>query len=227
MRRLHKVAQNEVFVASGDYRTWREGLQLKVSEKFAIHELQGGAFLYRVDEDGRDEDGLTILSEALISPEHQFERFNVQSYNPGDSELKNFKADYTFNPDYVQIGRQIQSDDREYEEFDLMEGAQVYIKQTLYMGLTINHILANEGKAHVFAPQLLSVEDNLLQKIIVEEIDTGALKVGNRSIETRKFQIADDVFYWLDKHDVPVQRQYTHDGASYLVKVTNYAHRQP
>ncbi len=225
MRRLHKVAQNEVFVASGDYRTWREGVQLKLSEKFAIHELQGGAFLYRVDEDGRDEDGLTILSEALINPERQFERFNVQSYNPQDSEVKNFKADYTFNPDYVQIGRQIQSEDREYEEFDLMKGAQVYIKQTLYTGLTINHILANKGKAHVFAPQLISVEQNLLQKIIVEEQAAESLKIGHRNIETRKFQIADDVFYWLDNHDIPVQRQYTHDGAEYLVKISNYAHR--
>lgn len=30
MRRLHKVAQNEVFVASGDYRTWRDGIQIKI-----------------------------------------------------------------------------------------------------------------------------------------------------------------------------------------------------
>lgn len=184
-----------------------------------------GAFLFRVDEDGRDEDGLTILSEALISPEQQFERFNVQSYNPKDSELKNFKADYTFNPDYVQIGRQIQGEDREYEEFNLIEGAQVYIKQSLYMGLTLLNILASEGKAHVFAPQLLSVEQNLLQKIIVEERDIESLKIGNRTIDARKFQIADDVFYWLDNHNVPVQRQYSHDGATYLVKVTNYAHR--
>ena len=72
---------------------------------------------------------------------------------------------------------------------------------------------------------MLSVDQNLLQKIIVEEIDTEALKMSHHTIETRKFQIADDVFYWLDNHDVPVQRQYTHDGADYLVKVTNYAHR--
>ncbi|MEO1288295.1 MAG: hypothetical protein AAFV93_11045, partial [Chloroflexota bacterium] len=91
MRRLHAVSPNEVFVASGDYRTWRDGQPLKISEKFTVHELQGGALLYRVDEDGRDEDGLTILSEALISPDKQFERFNVQSYNAKDADLKSFK----------------------------------------------------------------------------------------------------------------------------------------
>lgn len=225
MRQLHKVSPNEVFVASGDYRTWRDGEQLNVSEKFTIHELQGAAFLYRVDEDGRDEDGLTILSEALINPELQFERFNVQSYNPKDDALKNFKADYTFNPDYVQIGRQVQGDDREYDEFKLIENCDIYIKQTVYMGLTIRNILANSGTSQVFAPQLLSVDDNVLQKIIVKEVDTESLQIGRRTIETRKFQIADDVFYWLDAYHVPVQRQYTHDGAEYLVKVTNYAHR--
>ncbi|MEM9950613.1 MAG: hypothetical protein AAF846_03350 [Chloroflexota bacterium] len=225
MRRLHAVSPNEVFVASGDYRTWRDGQPLKISEKFTVHELQGGALLYRVDEDGRDEDGLTILSEALISPDKQFERFNIQSYNAKDADLKSFKADYTFNPDYVQIGRQVQGDDREYDEFDLIDGCEVYIKQTLYMGLTIRNLSMGEGKSHVFAPQLLSISDSQLQKIIVEEISEEILKIGQREIATRKFQIADDVFYWLDKHHIPVQRQYMHNDVEYIAKVTNYAHR--
>ncbi|MGB7341722.1 MAG: hypothetical protein WBC91_22685 [Phototrophicaceae bacterium] len=225
MRNLHVVAPNEVFVASGTYRYWRDNVELGISEQFTIHELQGGAFLYRVDEDGRDEDGLTILSEALISPDYQFDRFNVQSYNAKDQLLKTFKADYTFNPNYVQIGRQMQGADREYDEFELLHDSQIYIKQTLYMGLTIRNIMDVDGSSQVFAPQLLSVDDNLLQKIIVKHMDTEALIIGKRTIETRKFQIADDVFYWLDQHDIPLQRQYTHNGAQYLVKVTNYAHR--
>lgn len=226
MRRLHAVAPNEMFVASGDYRTWRDGQQVNISEKFTIHELQGGAFLYRVDEDGRNEDGLTILSEALISPDLKFERFNVQSYNPNDTELSAFKADYTFNANYVQIGRQLQGADREYDEFELIDGCEVYIKQTLYMGLTIRSILADaERKSHVFAPQLLSLEESVLQKIIVQHLADESIKIGRQAIDTRKFQIADNVFYWLDEYNIPVQRQYRHKGVEYLVKVTNYAHR--
>ena len=169
MRKLHAVSLNELFVASGEYRYWRDDTQLTTIEKFTIHEVGEGAYLYRVDEDGREADGLTILSEALISPDRQFERFNVQSYNPKDDLLQNFKADYTFNPDYVQIGRRLANNEREYDEFPLIENCEVYIKQTLYMGLTIPHILAGNSKSQVFAPQLLSLDENLLQKIMVEE----------------------------------------------------------
>lgn len=225
MRSLHPNSPNEIFVASGEYRYWRDDVPLKIVEKWTIHELKGGAFLYRVDEDGRDEDGLTILSEALISPERQFERFNVQSYNPKDSDLKDYKADYTFNPDYVQIGRRIQGGEHEYAEFPLIEGALVYIKQMLFMGLTISQIEAKGGESQVFAPQLLTSDESQIQKIIVKELDTETLAIGQRKIETRKFQIADDVFYWLDEHYIPMMRQYSYDGATYVGKVANYAHR--
>lgn len=225
MRKLHAVSPNELFVASGEYRYWRDDTQLPMTEKFTIHEIGEGAFLYRVDEDGREADGLTILSEALISPDKQFERFNVQSYNPKDDVLQNFKADYTFNPDYVQIGRRLANNEREYDEFPLIEHCKVYIKQTVYMGLTIQHILAGDSKSQVFAPQLLSVDENVLQKIIVEERGVEVLQIGRRTLETQKYQIADDVFYWLDQHNIPLQREYTHDGIKHLVKVANYAHR--
>lgn len=225
MRYLHPISANEIFVASGEYRYWRDDSPLKVIEKWTIHELRGGAFLYRVDEDGRDEDGLTILSEALINPEKQFERFNVRSFNPKDSELKDYKADYTFNPDYVQIGRKIQGEEHEYAEFPLIDAVLIYIKQTLYMGLTISQIEAEGGKSQVFAPQLLFSDESQLQKIIVKELDKETIEIGQRKIETRKFQIADDVFYWLDEHNIPMMRQYRYNGASYLGKVVNYAHR--
>jgi hypothetical protein len=225
MRSLHPNSAHEIFVASGEYRYWREDTPLKIVEKWTIHELRGGAFLYRVEEDGRDEDGLTILSEALISPERQFERFNVQSYNPKDSELKDYKADYTFNPDYVQIGRRIQGGEHEYVEFPLMLDVLVYIKQTLYMGLTISQIEAKGGKSQVFAPQLLATGDSQVQKIVVKELGQETVEIGQRKIETRKFQIADDVFYWLDEHNIPMMRQYSYDSTTYIGKVTNYAHR--
>ncbi|MEL6309579.1 MAG: hypothetical protein AAFN11_05715 [Chloroflexota bacterium] len=226
MRYLHAVSANEKFVASGEYHYTRDGVALAVIEKFTVHELNGGALLYRVDEDGRREDGLTILSEALVSPDGQFERFNVQSSNPRDEMLQDFKADYTFNPDYVQIGRQTAKAEREYDEFQLMHESEVYIKQTLYMGITLRQIMATDDhKAYVFAPQLLSVGENVLQKIIVQPQGTETLQVGRREMETRKFQIADDVFYWLDEHDIPIKRVYKHDDASYEVTIRNYAHR--
>lgn len=225
MRYLHAVALHEKFVASGEYRYFRNGEALAIREKWTIHELPGGAIFYRVDEDGRDDNGLSILSEALINPDGQIERYNVQSFNPKDSETKLFKADYSFNEDYVQIGRKVQGQEREYEEFPLLEKCAIYIKQTLFMGLMIRDVLANNNQAQVFAPQLLSMSANVVQKIIVKKHDTESVEVGRKHIEAKKYQIADDVFYWLDEHQIPLKRSYSHNELQYMVQLTNYAHR--
>ena len=225
MRYLHNIAAHETFVASGIYRYFCDDEPLAVSEAWTLHELQGGATFIRVDEDGRDEDGLTILSEALLNPDGKIERFNVQSFNADDTELSDFKADYVFAETYVQIGRKVQGQEREYSEFELMQDAQIYIKQTVYMGYTIRDVLHAGGKANVFSPQLLAIGSSQLQKIIVEKIADETLQIGRKSIETTKYQIADDVFYWLDENFIPIQRQYLHDGKQYRVTISNYAHR--
>lgn len=225
MRYLHTIAAHETFIASGVYRTYRAGTELPVREAWTLHELKGGANFIRVDEDARDEDGLSILSEALISPEGQIERFNVQSFSSKDSAIKLFKADYTFQPDYVQIGRKTAGQEHEYEEFQLQLDAVTYIKQTLYMGYTLRDILAKGTSSHVFAPQLLSVGVNQMQKIIVQSKGTENLQVGRKKIAAFKFQIADDVFYWLDEHHIPLQREYQYEGVAYQVKLTDYAHK--
>jgi hypothetical protein len=225
MRYLHPVALHEMFVASGEYRYFRDGAPLAISEKWTIHELPGGATFYRVDEDGRDADGLSILSEALVSPDGQFERYNVQSFNAKDSAIQLFKADYSFNEGYVQIGRKVQGQEREYIEFPLLMECAIYIKQTLYMGLTIRDVLAFGGKAEVFAPQLLSPGENGMQRIIVKAHSQETVEVGRKSIEAQKYQIADDVFYWLDNHLIPVKRSYSHHDYQYVVQLSNYAHR--
>ncbi len=225
MRTLHTVAAHETFVASGEYHYFRDEQPMKVVEKWTIHELQGGARLIRVDEDGRDEDGLTILSEALVAPEGQIERYNVQSFNSRDPEVVNFKADYVFEEDFVQIGRSIQGQEREYTEFPLVVDCALYIKQTPFMGRTIRQVLAKGGKSQVFTPQLTSVDDSHLLKMIVEQRGTEELTISRKTIQAAKFQIADDVFYWLDEHDIVVQRTYTYEGTPYRAILSNYAHR--
>lgn len=225
MRTLHRVAAHETFIASGEYRYWRGEESLAISEKWTIHELQGGARFYRVDEDGHNEDGLSLISEALINPDGQIERFNLQSFNSKDPNFKNLKADYSFHHQYVQIGKQIQGEEHQYQEFPLIEDSLIYIKQTIFMGLTISEIQKVGGKAHVFSPQLFSDTDSQMQKILIKEHGEEIIQIGQKNIVTRKFQIADDVFYWLDAHNIPIQREYQHEGISYLAKIANYAHR--
>jgi hypothetical protein len=217
MRSLHKVAAHEKFLASGEYRYWRGEESLKIRDKWTIHDLQGGALFYRLDEEG---EGLSIISEALINPDGQMERFNIQSWNP-----TLFKADYIFNPDDVQISRRVQGKEPEYEEFPLLPDSLIYIKQMLFMGWTIANIEKAGGKPQVFTPQLFADTSSQMQKIVIKAHDEESIMLGQKSILTRKFQIADDVFYWLDVHDIPIQREYQHEGKKYRVTIANYAHR--
>lgn len=217
MRALHKVAAHEKFYASGEYRYWQGDEALKIREKWTIHELQGGALFYRTDEEG---EGLSLISEALINPEGQMERYNLQSWNP-----TLFKADYIFNESDVQISRKIQGKEADYEEFPLLPNSHIYIKQMLFMGWTISHIQKAGGKAEVFTPQLFADTSSQMQRLVIKERGEENLQIGQKSIPCRKFQIADDVFYWLDAHNIPIQREYQHEGIHFRVQIANYAHR--
>lgn len=225
MRVLHPVAAHEVFVARGVYLTYRGDDKLPVVEAWSIHELQGGALFYRVDEDGRDLDGLTILSEALVNPDGELERFNVQSFNDKDNAVSLLKADYSFEDNYVQIGRKVAKGDHEYDEFALVKNAGIYIKQTIFMGQTIQHVMAHGGKCNMFAPQLIDGEESHLQRIQAELQGEEMLPIGRKTLSAAKYQIADDVYYWLDEHNIPLQRTYIHAGDLHTVKMTDYAYR--
>jgi hypothetical protein len=224
VRVLHPVAAQERFIARGEYRYQRDGDNLRLSERWTLHQVAGGAFLYRVDEDGRDEDGLTILSEALVSPEGKLERFNVQSFNPRDPELVPFKADYVFYDAYVQIGSRRASGEHEYDEFALVADVVPYLRQTVLMGLTISGVHAQGGSAPIFNPALLSTEGSRIQKMQVIEREQSDLTVGNATIPAVCYQIAGDIFYWLDPHTIPLRREYTYAGQKYVASLMNYAY---
>jgi hypothetical protein len=148
------------------------------------------------------------------------ERFNLQSWNPSL-----FKADFIFNPDFVQISRRVKGEETQYEEFPLLPNSLIYIKQMLFMGRTITNIKKAVGKSEVFTPQLFADTSSQMQRILIKEREEESLTLGQKSILTRKYQIADDVFYWLDTHNIPIQREYQHDGQQYRVMLSNYAHR--
>lgn len=225
MRHLHAVQAHEIFVASGVYRYTRDGTPLDVREQWTMHELSGGATFIRVDEDGRDEDGLGILSEALLSPDDTIERFNVQSFNSKDDKIPLLRANYSFNADYVQISTRLGSDERQHSEFALRENTVIYIKQTIFMGYTIQQVLAQGGEANVFTPQIIASDDSHLLKMMVKERGSESVTIGKREIAATKYQIADNVFYWIDENNVVLKRQYTVDDVPHECILTNYAQR--
>ena len=94
----------------------------------------------------------------------------------------------------------------------------------LFMGWTIANIVKAGGKSQVFTPQLFADTSSQMQKIVIKEHGEDSLMIGQKSFSCHKFQIADDVFYWLDTHNIPLQREYQHEGIQYRVTIANYAH---
>lgn len=100
MRRLHTVAKHEKFVASGLYTCFESGSANGLREQWSMHEI-GGAQFIRVDVDGRDYDGYSILAEALMNPAGGFERIDQHHYAQANSKPR--KMHYTFFDDHVEL----------------------------------------------------------------------------------------------------------------------------
>ena len=67
MRYLHPIQAHERFLGSGCYRFAANGQTLAKTESWAIHAHPDGEKFARVDMDARQEDGKSILAEALLT----------------------------------------------------------------------------------------------------------------------------------------------------------------
>jgi hypothetical protein len=141
MRQLHPVSLHEKFVASGIYSHFRDNKPMRLLEHWSIHKQPDGAQIVRVDLDGRDYDGRSILIEAWCNPDQKIERFDLNAYGTADDTIKEVKANYLFFDHDVQIGRIINSDTRYQEEMTLPPDTIIYPQATLFMG----HVVAQSA----------------------------------------------------------------------------------
>ena len=105
MRYLHPVQGHEKFVASGIYQFFKEGVELRKTEEWAIHEHPDGERFIRVDADYRMEEGKSILLEALQTAKGEIVRFDVRYENDKfEGGVKNLRATFSLDKDVMQIG---------------------------------------------------------------------------------------------------------------------------
>jgi len=226
MRHLHPTALNEKFFAQGVYKYFRDGEELPITESWSIHELPYGGRLVRVDEDARQYDGLSILTEALMDAEYGVERFNVMSDNAKDDEIQAFKSDYSLFENYVQISQRIKREPVTASEFPLIEGGLVYLRQTIYMGFLIRQMLNTElSKAHIFTPALLSTDETQTLRMQIEAHEKTSMTIGKKEMMATRYQFTDDKFCWIADNDIVLRREYLYDGVQYEVQLTDFAHR--
>lgn len=232
MRYLHPVQRHEKFAASGRYRFFRNGQELRKTEAWAIHVHPDGETFIRVDVDSRLEDGKSILMEALQNTENELVRFDIH-YDSARFEggIKTLRATYSMAEGRMQIGYAMNEANREYLEINLPASTLIDIPLLVLRGRTIAAMACYGGKAvSVFVPMFEHAQ--LFPGVVrsvesqVEYVSDDLVSIGKLQIETRRYRYADRAAsYWIDRRGVVIKRVNAFKQQEFAVLISNYAHR--
>ena len=191
MRRLHVVAKHEQFVASGQYTHYEGDAPSGLVEEWSIHEVGGGALFVRVDADGRDYDGRSMLLEALLAPEGHFERIDRHEFLPGASEA--VITTTIFYEDHIDITQA----SGEMESLPFPSEGALWLGGWILLGLAAAQaelmLLWNSAES----PRLVAA---------VNETGSGSVSVAGHDTSARSYRLGDaDSRLWLDDHQVLLQ----------------------
>lgn len=237
MRYLHKVNQHEKFVASGIYIHYRNGQATKTREHWRIHEQPDGAHFIRVDDDWRDDDGSSVLIEAWRSPLAEggrIERVDLTAFGPKSAEIKQVKATFTANNEFLDIGRTIDDNDREYFEMRLPDGYILSPESLIFGGFEVAELALRQGEnvpVISYLPTFLNESASF--RLVVHQhsaifLQNETLTVDGKPLETRCFEQVSAVNgekmrLWIDEHDILVK--YMSEDEQYSALLTQYATR--
>jgi hypothetical protein len=192
-------------------------------EYWTLHHLTGGGLLFRIDQDGREADGRSVLAEALYDEHGKLVRFNVQSFVAQDPPAAAYKADYVFYSAYVQVGIQT-AGERQYREFLLSDGTVPLIPFGALMGQAIAAMLAHGQQTDTFIPGLRADEPDRTEAVLVRQCGQETQSVGRRALLATCYQIGDTGSYWLDEHQILLRGTYLLREKTCLATLSNYAY---
>lgn len=230
MRYLHPVQAHERFLASGAYRFSKDGERLRKSEAWTAHGHPDGETFLRVDMDAREEEGKSILLEALQSALGEIVRFDVRYENANfEGGVKTLRATYQLMGGQLQVGFSMNGADRRYLELALPAGALMDIPLLIFRGRVIQALAsAGEKELPIFAPMLEHAQlfPGILQtvKSPVEYAGVDAIEIGGRATPARRYRYRDKAAaYWIDGYGVVVKRVNAFKQSEFLVEIANYA----
>jgi hypothetical protein len=148
MRQLHPSSVHEKLVASGVYSHFRGEKQVGIVESWSINEQPGSGQIVRVDFDGRERDGRSILIEAWRNTQKRTERFDVHAYGSERDEIKHAKARYMLLDGKVQITRVINGEIQPIEEVDADSNTVIYPGTALFKGFLVGQSAAEQQDIH-------------------------------------------------------------------------------
>ena len=230
MRYLHPIQAHERFLGSGCYRFAANGQTLAKTESWAIHAHPDGEKFARVDMDARQEDGKSILAEALLDRDCALVRFDIRYENDKfEGGIKKLRATYQRLDERLQIGYSMNGDERQYIEIDLPDDALIDLPLLVFRGSTVKTLAeSSAGSIAVYVPMFEHAQlfPGVLRQVPspVERVGDDTVRLGNRVIEARRFRYRDKaVSYWIDQHDIIVKRVNSFKQREMSVAISNYA----
>ena len=230
MRYLHPVQAHARFLASGFYCFFRDGARLRKTESWAIHSHPDGDKFVRVDMDAREEEGKSILAEALLNSSDSLVRFDIRYENARfEGGVQHLRATYQLADDGMQVGYSMNGDERKYIEISIPRGALIDIPLLVFRGRAITRLAqcCKDGIA-VYVPmfehaQLFpGVHQNAASTI--EYLGEDEVFVGKRLIPTRRYRYIDKAAsYWIDSHGFIIKRVNSFKQREMRVEISNYA----
>lgn len=232
MRYMHPVQGHEKFVASGMYKFFKNGKELRKTESWTIHEHPDGESFIRVDADSRFEDGKSVLLEALRNPEGEIVRFDVNYDNPKfEGGIKTLRATFSINNDILQIGWSMNGAERDYREIELPKFTIIDIPFLIFRGQTTVELARYGDKPMpMFVPMfdfsqlfpgVVQMTESQVERVNEEEIG-----IGQSIYQTRRYRYPDKaISYWIDKHGVVIKRVNAFKQNEFVTQISNYAQR--
>lgn len=230
MRYLHSIQARERFLASGCYRFAKNGQTLAKTESWAIHSHPDGEKFVRVDMDARQEEGKSILAEALLDLKGVLVRFDIRYENEQfEGGIKHLRATYHRTDERLQIGYSLNGDERKYIEVDLPADALIDLPLLVFRGSTIKTLAERSVESTaVYVPMIEHAQlfPGVLRHIAspVERVGDDTVFIGKRAIQASRFRYRDQaVSYWIDDHDLIVKRVNNFKQQEMTVAISSYA----
>ena len=230
MRYLHPVQAHERFLASGCYRFFKNGEPLRKTESWAIHTHPDGERFVRVDMDAREEEGKSILVEALLDSSETLVRLDIRYENAKfEGGIRELRATYQIADEQLQVGFNMNGEERKYVEAPLPSDALIDIPLLALRGRAIMRLAERaDGGTALFVPMFEHAQlfPGVLRNAAspVEYVGEDSLLVGRREIRARRYRYIDKAAsYWIDGHGLIVRRVSNFKQQEMLVEISNYA----
>lgn len=230
MRYLHPVQAHERFLASGSYRFYKNGERLQKTESWTTHLQPDGETFIRIDLDAREEEGKSILAEALLDGENRLARFDIRYENARfDGGIKQLRATCQLANARLHVGYSMNGGGRDYIEVDLPANCLIDLPLLVFRGATIKGLAARSGgAADVYALmfEYAQLFPGALRHVAspVEYAGEDVAVIGKRELRVGRYRYIDRAAtYWIDQRDIVVKRVNSYKQQEFLVEISNYA----